>query len=109
MKESKKGFLPILHRVHLSKDICPRTHEESERMDRIPYASMIESITHAMLCMRPNVSHALSITSRCQPNLGEKHWMAVKNILKYLRRTKDMFLVYRGTELIVRGYTDSNF
>ena len=78
-------------------------------MDRIPYASMIESITHAMLCMRPDVSHALSITSRCQPNLGEKHWMAIKNILKYLRRTKDMFLVYAGTELIVRGYIDSSF
>jgi hypothetical protein len=34
----------------------------------------------------------------------------VKTILKYLRRTKDIFLVYRGeTELIVRGYTDTNF
>ena len=29
----------------------------------------------------------------------------VKNILKYLRRTKDMFLVYGGeNELIVNGY-----
>ncbi|GJR54716.1 retrotransposon protein, putative, ty1-copia subclass [Tanacetum coccineum] len=29
-------------------------------------------------------------------NLGEPHWTAVKNILKYLRNTKDMFLVYGG-------------
>ncbi|GJY75992.1 hypothetical protein Tco_0481108 [Tanacetum coccineum] len=27
---------------------------------------------------------------------GELHWTAVKNILKYLRNTKDMFLVYGG-------------
>ena len=64
---------------------------------------------YAMLCTRPDVSYALSITSIYQANPGEKHWMAVKNILKYLRRTKDIFLVYRGIELIVRGYTDSSF
>ncbi|GJS93151.1 hypothetical protein Tco_0800119 [Tanacetum coccineum] len=29
-------------------------------------------------------------------NPGELHWTAVKNILKYLQNTKDMFLVYEG-------------
>jgi len=34
----------------------------------------------------------------------------VKNILKYLRRTKDVFLVYGGVkELVVTGYTDASF
>ncbi|KAL4272637.1 hypothetical protein GQ457_13G013470 [Hibiscus cannabinus] len=31
-------------------------------------------------------------------NPGEGHWIVVKNILKYLRRTKDVFLVYGGEE-----------
>ncbi|XP_074297361.1 secreted RxLR effector protein 161-like [Silene latifolia] len=36
--------------------------------------------------------------------------MAVKNILKYLRRTKDSLLVFGGdSELRVRGYTDASF
>ena len=31
----------------------------------------------------------------------------MKNILKYLRRTKDIFLIYRGgIELKLEGYTD---
>ena len=39
-----------------------------------------------------------------------EHWTAVKNILKYLKRTKDMFLVYGGDEdLIVKGYVDASF
>ncbi|KAK9044761.1 hypothetical protein V6N11_058653 [Hibiscus sabdariffa] len=43
-------------------------------------------------------------------NPGEGHWVAVKNILKYLRRTKDVFLVYGGEEqLSIKGYTDSSF
>jgi hypothetical protein len=34
----------------------------------------------------------------------------VKGILKYLRRTKDMFLVYGGKkELVVTGYIDASF
>ncbi|XP_071688741.1 secreted RxLR effector protein 161-like [Rutidosis leptorrhynchoides] len=37
--------------------------------------------------------------------------MAVKNILKYLRRTKDMFLIYGGVEedLTVKCYTYASF
>ncbi|KAK8715750.1 hypothetical protein V6N13_043076 [Hibiscus sabdariffa] len=41
---------------------------------------------------------------------SEGHWVAVKNILKYLRRTKDVFLVYGGEEqLSIKGYTDASF
>ncbi|GJZ19626.1 retrotransposon protein, putative, ty1-copia subclass [Tanacetum coccineum] len=45
-------------------------------------------------------------------NPGEPHWTAVKNILKYLRNTKDMFLVYGGnpsTEFRVECYCDAGF
>ena len=35
--------------------------------------------------------------------------MAVKNILKYLRRTKDVFLIYGDGDLIVNGYSDASF
>ena len=33
----------------------------------------------------------------------------MKNILKYLRRTKDIFLVYRGSELKLEDFTNSSF
>ncbi|GKA47331.1 retrotransposon protein, putative, ty1-copia subclass, partial [Tanacetum coccineum] len=43
---------------------------------------------------------------------GDAHWTAVKNILKYLCNTKDMFLVYKGDtkrELRVSCYTDAGY
>ncbi|KAK8544918.1 hypothetical protein V6N13_123226 [Hibiscus sabdariffa] len=98
MEESKKGFLPMRHGISLSKQMCPSTPQERERMSQIPYASAIRSIMYAMICTRPDLSYALSMTSRYQANPGEGHWIAVKNILKYLRRTKDVFLVYGGEE-----------
>jgi hypothetical protein len=79
-------------------------------MNGVPYASAIGSIMYAMICTRPDVSYALSVSSRYQSDPGLAHWAAVKNILKYLRRTKDMLLVYGGDEeLIVNGYTDASF
>ncbi|KAK8540294.1 hypothetical protein V6N12_046581 [Hibiscus sabdariffa] len=79
-------------------------------MSQIPYASAIGSIMYAMICTHPDLSYALSMTSRYQANPGEGHWVAVKNILKYLRRTKDVFLVFGGKEqLSIKGYTDASF
>ena len=98
------------HGVKLSKTQCPSTTDERSRMSAIPYASAVGSIMYAMICTRPDVSYALSVVSRYQADPGEIHWTAAKNILKYLRRTKDVFLVYGGEEeLVVRGYADASF
>ncbi|KAI3672996.1 hypothetical protein L6452_39102 [Arctium lappa] len=66
----------------LSKSQCPSTQAERDKMSGIPYASAIGSIMYAMICTRPDVSYALSMTSRYQQDPGEGHWIAVKNILK---------------------------
>ncbi|CAA0822147.1 cysteine-rich RLK (RECEPTOR-like protein kinase) 8, partial [Striga hermonthica] len=89
--------------------MSPKTPEEREQMSHIPYASAIGSIMYAMLCTRPDVAHALSVTRKYQSNPGEEHWKAVKMILKYLRRTKDIFMVYGNGELKLEGFTDSGF
>ncbi|GJT60021.1 hypothetical protein Tco_1003554 [Tanacetum coccineum] len=84
--------------MKISKDLCLKTDEELDRMSRVPYASAIGSIIYAMTCTRSDVSFSLSMMIRHQQNPGEGHWTAVKNILKYLRITKDRFLVYGGEE-----------
>jgi hypothetical protein len=79
-------------------------------MRAIPYASAIGSIMYAILCTRPDVSYALSATSRYQSSYSDTHWTIVKNILKYLRSTKKASLVFGGEEeLIVKGYSDVSF
>ena len=73
MQDSKKGFFPMSHGIKLSKSQCPNMKDERERMNKIPYASAIGSIMYAMLCTQPDVSYALSMTSRFQLDLGECH------------------------------------
>ena len=93
MEGSKKSYLPMSQGIHLSKRMSPKTPEERDKMNKIPYASAVGSIMYAMLCTRPDVAYALGIVSRLHANPGEDHWIAVNNILKYLRRTKDIFLI----------------
>ena len=79
-------------------------------MKVIPYASAIGSIMYALLCTRPYVCLAISLAWRYQSNPGVDHWTKVKNILKYLKRTKDMFLVYGGDKVLnINGYVDASF
>jgi hypothetical protein len=65
---------------------------------------------YGMLCTIPDVAHAISLTSRYQSDPGLEHWTTVKNVIKYLRRTKDMFLVYGSEEdLVAKCYVDASF
>ncbi|GJY38533.1 hypothetical protein Tco_0424897 [Tanacetum coccineum] len=63
-------------------------------MQNVPCASAVGSIMYVVRCTRPDVAFTQNITSRFQQNSGDLYWTNVKNILKYLRNTKDMLLVY---------------
>ncbi|GJX68759.1 retrotransposon protein, putative, ty1-copia subclass [Tanacetum coccineum] len=112
MENSKRGSIPMQVKLRLSKSQGASTPAELKRMQNVPYASAVGSIMYAMRCTRPDVAFAQNITSRFQQNLGDLHWTTVKNILKYLMNTKDMFFVYGGDlkrELRVSCYTDAGY
>ncbi|TYK24002.1 gag/pol protein [Cucumis melo var. makuwa] len=109
IQKSNKGLLSYRYGIHLSKKQCPKTPQEVEDMRKIPYASVIGSLMYAMLCTRPDICFLVRMVSRYQSNPRRDHWTVVKNILKYLRRTKDYMLVYGTKDLILTGYTDSDF
>ncbi|GJY11206.1 retrotransposon protein, putative, ty1-copia subclass [Tanacetum coccineum] len=98
MENSKRGTIPMQEKLKLSKSQGASTPVEIRRMQNILYALTVGSIMYAVRCTRPDVAFAQNITSRFQQNLGDNHWTAVKNILKYLWNTKDMFLVYEDAD-----------
>ena len=93
----------------MKKD-SPQTPSEVSRIQEIPYASAFGSAIYAILCTRPNVSYALCLTRRYKSDLREEDWTTVKNILKFLLRTKDLFLIYSGgPDLTIICYSDTSF
>ncbi|GKC28563.1 retrotransposon protein, putative, ty1-copia subclass [Tanacetum coccineum] len=112
MENSKRGTIPMQEKLKLSKSQGASTPAEKQRMQNVAYASVVGSIMYAVRCTRPDVAFAQNITSRFQQNICELQWTTVKNIMKYLRNTKDMFLVYGGDmkrELRVSCYTDAGY
>ncbi|GJR90311.1 hypothetical protein Tco_0214322 [Tanacetum coccineum] len=91
MENSKRRSIPRQDKLRLSKSQGASTPAELKRMQNVPYASAVGSIMYAVRCTRPDVAFAQNITSRFQQNPGDLYWTTVKNILKYLRNTKDMF------------------
>nr|GEU46072.1 hypothetical protein [Tanacetum cinerariifolium] len=83
MKNSKRGSIPMQEKLRLSKSQGASTPAELKQRN-----------------------------SRFQQNPGDLRWTTVNNILKYLRNTKDMFLVYGGDlkqELRVFCCTDAGY
>ncbi|GJY12830.1 retrotransposon protein, putative, ty1-copia subclass, partial [Tanacetum coccineum] len=92
MELSKRGTIPMQEKLKLSKSQGASTPAEKQRMQNVSYAYAIGSIMYAIRCTRLDVAFAHNIPNRFQQNPYEEHWTAVKNILKYLRNTKDMFM-----------------
>ena len=55
-----------------------------------------------------NVDEIIVNIGKYQSNPGVAHQVTIKNILKYLRRTNDMFLIGYEVEF-VSGYIDGSF
>ncbi|KAA0054839.1 gag/pol protein [Cucumis melo var. makuwa] len=109
LNEFQKGSVAVKYGIHLSKEQCPTTPQKVKDMSNISYASTVGSLMYAMLCTRPDICYSVGIVSRYQSSPRRDHWKVVKNILKYLRRRKDYMLVYGSKDLILTGYTDSDF
>ncbi|GJV35067.1 putative reverse transcriptase domain-containing protein [Tanacetum coccineum] len=110
MENSKKGYTPMMEKPDYRKSQGAKTPTKVQRMQRVPYASAIGSIMYVVRCTRPDVAFAQNLCSLFQQNPGEIHWTAVKTILKYLRNTKDMVLVYGAKpedELKVSCYAEA--
>ena len=84
MGDAKPVSTPLASHFRLSKKQSPQAEKEREFMAKVPYASVIESLMYVMVCIRPDISHAVGVVSRFMSNPGKAHWEAVKWILRYL-------------------------
>ena len=55
------------------------------------------------------MAYSLRVVGRYQSDPVETHWKVVKTILKYLKNTKDHWLVYGESDLRLIGFTNSSF
>eukprot|EP00253_Pinus_taeda_P025453 PITA_25453 len=99
--------------VRLSAEQCCKTQEEEEDMSHVPYASVVGSLMYAMVNTRLDITHAVGVLSRFISKLGKEHWMAVKQVFRYLCVTSNYGLCYQGRPrldrvLDIHGFVDAD-
>ena len=109
MNETKLVSTPLGSHFKLSKEQSSNTEEERDHMSKVPYASAIGSLMYAMVCTRPDITHAVRVVSKFMSRPGKQHWEAVKWILRYLKGSLDTSLCFTCASLKLQGYVDADF
>jgi hypothetical protein len=81
-------------------------------MSDVPYRGIIGSLLYSSLGTRPDIAYAVAALSRFNNNPGPKHWKYAKSILRYLKGSATMGLVYKSQgpkKLQIEIFSDSDW
>ena len=86
---------------------------KSAQPTQFPYRSALGGILYANVCCRPDISFAVSaLASHCESPKG-MHWTALMDVLRYLKDTQDLALVYGrvddSNKNTLNVYADADF
>ena len=70
MENAKAVNTPLPSHLKLTKEMCPKTQEEEDKMSKVPYASIVGSLMYAMVCTRLDIAHAVGVVSRYMSHPG---------------------------------------
>ena len=85
---------------------------EGKLMKGVPYSNDVGSTMYAMVSTRPDIAYGVGLISRFMSRPGRIHWQAVKWLLRYLKETTNLRLLFEkdeNTDCKTEGYCDSNF
>ncbi|KAL5549269.1 hypothetical protein UlMin_004500 [Ulmus minor] len=94
-----------------SDEQCPSSDEEKREMEKVPYSSAVGSTMFTMVSTGPDISYAINILSRFMSNPGKEHWLGMKWLLRYLKGSSNLGLIYEkiGKSIWLQGYSDSEY
>ena len=105
MENSNPMATPMEPKAKLSKK------DKGETVDESLYRSLVGSLRY-LTCTRPDISFAVGKISRYMEEPKSSHWKAAKRILRYVKGTADLGMLYpRGTNQFAKlaGFSDSDW
>lgn len=89
-----------------------KSRENEKQFDLEKYRSAVGSLMYLATMTRPDLTYAVSLVARHMHNPTEKHWNAIKGILRYIRGTTTLGLKFEksGTkDFKLEVYSDADF
>jgi len=93
--DTKSVSTPLTLHFKLKGTMSLTSIENHEYMIHVPCASAIGSLIYTMVCTRSDLSQAVSVVSSYMHDPGRGHWEAVKWILRYIKGTINVGLVFK--------------
>ena len=87
-----------------------KDHPKSKPLTTEPYLELVGALIYLMVCTRPDLAHSVGVLSRYMSDPKRDHWNAAKRVLRYIKNTTDVGIVFGGQQkLRLEGYSDSSF
>jgi hypothetical protein len=88
-----------VNQVYLKNPGLKATPEDQQR-----YASLIGSLLYLANTTRPDIAYAVSVLSQFISDPSDDHWRGAKRVLRYLKSSVDLGLMFKSSDATVTGY-----
>ena len=107
MEESKAVDTPF----DVSTKLVKRGFSENDNddVDKQMYQSAVGSLLYLSTRTRPDIAFAVGMCARFSAAPTTQHWTAVKRILRYLKGTLNLGLVYKSDDNELVAYSDADW
>ena len=105
MQDSKPTSTP----ADVSLKLQPAT-SQTEPVNQAEYQSAIGSLMYLAVSTRPDIAFAVNSLARFNSNPQKDHWTALKRVLRYLKGTINIGILYKqdGSDKCI-GYSDADW
>lgn len=69
----------------------------------------MSALTYLAVTTRPDISFSVSYLGQFNNCYGKEHWSAAKRVLRYLKGTRNLVLIYVKDSKPVEGFVDADW
>ena len=97
MSDCNPSDTPIEEGLKPSVRMSPNAPKEKMEMKHVPYRVLISNLLYLAVAARPDIAYVVGVLCRFIKNPRKGHWLATNLVLRYLKGTVHMELVYSRT------------
>nr|GEV82208.1 zinc finger, CCHC-type [Tanacetum cinerariifolium] len=91
------------------KSSCKLVKNDGHVVAQIEYASAIGCLMYATHYTRPDIGYVVCKLSRYTSNPSQDHYKAIRKVLGYLKRIRQLALYYDHFSVVLKGYSDASW
>lgn len=110
-QNAKSVITPLANYFKISNTEYSITDEEVKVMSGVSFTSAVGHLMYVMMYIRPDMAQVMSIVNKFLSNQGRVHWEVLKWILRYLRGTIDLSIMFNrpSSDTSIVGHVNADY